>query len=116
VRRLLADENFDGRVLRALLRLIPELDVVRVQDTHLSGARDPEVLTWAAEEDRIILTHDVATMTRYGRERVISGQPMPGLVAVRTDRSLGRVIDDLELLLLASGPHELVSRIVFVPL
>jgi hypothetical protein len=28
--RFLADENFNGRILRALLRLIPDLDVVRV--------------------------------------------------------------------------------------
>lgn len=31
--RLAADENFDGRVVRGLQRLMPDLDLVRVQDT-----------------------------------------------------------------------------------
>lgn len=42
--KLAADENFDGRILRGLLRALPDLDVVRVQDTELASAPDPEVL------------------------------------------------------------------------
>jgi len=42
--RLLADENFNGRILRALQCQIPDLDVVRAQDTLLSGAEDPALL------------------------------------------------------------------------
>jgi hypothetical protein len=44
VLRLLADENFNGRILRALWRQIPNLDVVRAQDTALAGADDPTLL------------------------------------------------------------------------
>lgn len=31
--RLAADENFDGRIVRGLLRVLPDLDLVRVQDS-----------------------------------------------------------------------------------
>ena len=57
--RLAADENVDARVLRGLLLRLPELDVVRAQDAGLSGAADPQVLAWAAVEQRLLLSHDV---------------------------------------------------------
>ncbi len=56
--KLVSDENFDGDVLRGLLRRLPELDVVRVQDAGLAGTPDPIILDWAAREQRILLTHD----------------------------------------------------------
>ena len=47
--RLLADENFSGDIVRGLLRLRPELDVVRVQDVGLAGAADSDILAWVAD-------------------------------------------------------------------
>lgn len=42
--RLLADENLNNNIFRALLRQKPDLDIVRVQDVNLSGADDPTIL------------------------------------------------------------------------
>jgi hypothetical protein len=47
--RLVADENFNGDIIRGLLRRNPKLDIVRVQDVGLSGADDTSVLQWAAD-------------------------------------------------------------------
>jgi hypothetical protein len=41
---LIADENFNNAIVRGLLRLKPNLDIVRVQDVGLSGADDPTIL------------------------------------------------------------------------
>lgn len=68
--KFLADENFDNTIVRGLFRRNPTLDIVRVQDVGLSGKDDPTVLEWAAQEGRILLTHDVATITRYAYDRV----------------------------------------------
>ncbi|HKI01728.1 MAG TPA: DUF5615 family PIN-like protein [Thermoanaerobaculia bacterium] len=114
--RLLADENFNGRILRALLRQIPVLDVVRAQDTSLSGADDPTLLQFAADECRILVTHDVETLVGYAWERVRSGMAMPGVIVALTDRPLGQVIEDLEVLILASQPEEMEAQIRFLPL
>ena len=62
--RLAADENLNNDIVRALLRRRRELDLVRVQDAGLSGAPDDIVLGWAAREGRILLTHDVSTVTQ----------------------------------------------------
>lgn len=72
--KLLADENFDNTILRGLLRRQPDIDIIRVQDTELYGANDSTVLAWAAKENRILLTHDVATITRYAYERIAKEQ------------------------------------------
>jgi predicted nuclease of predicted toxin-antitoxin system len=116
VLRLLADENFNGRILRALRRQIPDLDVVRAQDGSMYGADDPTLLQFAANEKRILLTHDIETLVGYAWERVRLGRPMPGVIVVLTDRPIGQVIEDLEILLLASEPEELEGQIRFLPL
>jgi predicted nuclease of predicted toxin-antitoxin system len=68
VLRFAADENFNNDIVRGLLRRKPNLDIVRVQDVGLAGADDPTILEWAAREGRILLTHDVSTITAAGNE------------------------------------------------
>lgn len=52
VLRFLADENFNNDILRGVLRRTPDVDILRVQDVGLSGRPDPEILAWAAQEQR----------------------------------------------------------------
>ena len=77
-----ADENFNNDIVRGLLRRKPDLDIVRLQDVGLSGADDPTVLEWAAWEGRVLLTHDVTTMTRYAHGRIQAGKAMHGILEV----------------------------------
>ena len=96
--KLVADENFNNTIVRGLLRRRPGLDVVRVQDVGLSGADDPTLLEWAANEGRILLTHDVTTITRYAYARVAAGQPMPGVFEIKRGALIGPSIEDVLLL------------------
>jgi predicted nuclease of predicted toxin-antitoxin system len=59
--RFAADENFNNNIVRGLLRRKPDLDIVRIQDVGLSGADDPKVFEWVAQEGRVLLTPDVTT-------------------------------------------------------
>ncbi|NER19534.1 MAG: hypothetical protein F6J86_00135 [Symploca sp. SIO1B1] len=113
--RLLADENFNGSILRGLIRRLPDLDVVRIQDVGLIHAEDPTILAWAADEGRILLTHDVATVITYAYERIKSGLPMPGVVEVIATAPMGKVIDDLYLFVCCSQPDEYEGQILFIP-
>ncbi|GAB4188903.1 MAG: hypothetical protein Fur006_29670 [Coleofasciculaceae cyanobacterium] len=114
--KFLADENFDNSIVRGLIRRQPEIDIIRVQDVGLSGADDPTVLAWAAQEGRILLTHDVATITRYAYERIAAGQPMPGVVEATADAPIGRVIEDIVVLLMCTLEGELDGQIHYLPL
>ena len=59
----LADECFDNDIIRGLLRRSPGLDLVRAQDlAEVAGSDDGHLLAWATEKDRVLLTHDLATM------------------------------------------------------
>lgn len=113
--RLLTDENFNGAILRGLIRRLPELDIVRVQDVGLMNADDPDILEWAANEGRILLTHDVATITMYAYERVNQGLPMIGVVEVIATAPIGRIINDLELFILCSQPEDYENQVLFIP-
>lgn len=53
--KLAADEDFNNRILRGVLRRNPRLDIRRKQDAGLRRADDPQVLAWAASERRMLL-------------------------------------------------------------
>jgi predicted nuclease of predicted toxin-antitoxin system len=114
--RFLADENFNNDLMRALLRRLPHLDIIRAQDTVIAGEEDPALLAWAADEGRILLTHDARTIPRFAFDRVRAGQPMPGVVVVAMVASRGEVLDDLFVLIAASSNDEWHDRVHFVPL
>jgi len=116
VLRFAADENFNGDVLRGLLRRNPTVDIVRVQDVGLSGADDPAVLEWAAVQGRIVVTHDVTTLTKHVYDRVATGRPMPGVFEIRPGSGIGRAIDDLLLLAECSHDGEWEGQVRYLPL
>jgi hypothetical protein len=114
--RFAADENFNNDIIRGLLRRKPDLDILRLQDAGFSGADDPAVLEWAAQEGRVLLTHDVSTMTRYAYERVKSRRPMPGVFEVSRSISVGDVIEDILLLAECSEEREWEGQVRYLPL
>jgi hypothetical protein len=95
----LTDEDFDSDILDALRRRMPEIDMVRVQDVGLGSANDAVILEWAAQQDRILLTHDRSTMQRHVDARLAAGLPVGGVCVVKQTGSLGRRIEDLLLLI-----------------
>ena len=111
-----ADESFNNDIVRGLLRRKPDLDIVRAQDAGLSGARDSVLLEWTAQEGRILLTHDVSTMTRYAYDRVRAGRPMPGVFEVSRKTPIGDAIDDVLLIAEASVPQEWEGQVRYIPL
>lgn len=115
--RFLADENFNGRILRGLLRRVPDLDVVRAQDVAaISGRDDPAVLEWAGGDERVLLTHDVSTMRDHAYRRILAGKPMPGVFEVNTDLPIGLAIEELALIARASAPGEWEGQVRYLPL
>ncbi len=114
--KLLADENFNNDIVRGVLRQNPTLDIVRVQDVGLSAVDDPIILEWCAKENRILLPHDVATMTRYTYERVIAELPMPGVFEVSRHVPIGLVIEELIMIIECSEAGEWEGQVRYLPL
>lgn len=114
--QLLADENVDADIVRALRRRMPSLDIIRVQEAGLTGVDDPAVLAWAAARGRVLVTPDVNTITRFAYERVERGEPMPGVIIVPQLASIARCIDDLLLVAECGDAGDCDGRVMFLPL
>ncbi|MGH8827633.1 MAG: DUF5615 family PIN-like protein [Jiangellaceae bacterium] len=114
--RFLADENFDHRIVHGLQRRAVQLDIVTVQEVGLRTLDDPTVLEWAANEGRVLLTHDLATMRDCAYARVAEGLPMPGVFEVRESLPIAVVIEELLVLDGASEPDEWKNSVHYLPL
>lgn len=110
----LADENFNGRIVRGLQLRLPEIDIARVQDVALSGADDPKVLEWAAETGRIVVTHDARTMAGLAYDRVARGLRMPGVIEVGDVLPIGAVIDELLLVAQCGVPADFEDQVMYL--
>lgn len=114
--RLLSDENFNGDIVRGMFLRRPDMTLIRVQDAGLVGAADADILAWAAEDDRIVLTHDRSTMPGFAYTRVVNGQIMPGVFVLHDRHPIREAIEEL-LLIDACSQHAEWSRLVlYLPL
>ena len=94
----------------------PTLDLVRVQDTSLAAALDPDVLEFAASENRLLLTHDAQTMPGFAYDRVRAGKRMPGVIVCPQRLGIGDAIRDIALLVELSQDAEWDDQVVYLPL
>ena len=114
--KFLSDEDFNGDILRGLLAREKSLDVVRAQDSGLEETPDPEVLEWASQNHRVVLTHDAGTMIGFANRRVEAGLEMAGVVVVQQTLPIGQAIDELQYIALAGTAEDFANRIIRVPL
>lgn len=110
------DENFNHDILRGLLRHNPGLDVIRLQEAGLTRAEDPVVLEWAAQQGRVLITHDVSTITAYAYARVAAGKNMPGVFEVPRSVAIAVAIEDLLLIAECSQAGEWEGQVRYLPL
>jgi hypothetical protein len=73
-------------------------------------------LTWAAGVGRLILTHDVTTMTAFCYERIAAGEATTGVFEVGRSLPIRDVVDDIILISDFSHGEEWSGRVVFLPL
>ena len=114
--KLLSDENFNGDIVRGLCLRQPNLDLLRVQDVGLREVDDPEILAWAAINQRILLTHDRATMPNFAYDRLVANELMAGMFVVNDRMPIRQSIDELMLLVEGSEPEEWQGLVLYLPL
>jgi predicted nuclease of predicted toxin-antitoxin system len=92
------------------------VDVLTVQEDGGRGATDPVVLDRATELGRVLFTRDDDFLREAtGRQR--SGQPFAGVIyAHQTRVTIGRCVQDLELLAGVLDPPEMANRVEHLPL
>jgi len=112
--KFLVDENLMRKVVQGILRRNSEIDILRVQQVGLSGVGDPEILEWAAQEERVLLTRDFKTVPRFAYERLVAGLPMAGVIAINNSQaSMGQIIEDI--VVLSEFEEDCVGQIHYIP-
>ena len=112
---VVADENFSHRILRGIKLRAGNLDVLVAQNVGLAGGKDPALLAWAADERRIVLTHDRQTIPKHAYERIRSQQPMPGVIVVSDTMAIGEAVESLTTYLECGAPEDFENLVIFLP-
>lgn len=111
----LADEDVDADIIQGLRSGEPAIDILDVKTAGLRGMDDPALLELAAQQDRIVISHDRRTMTRFFLERLAAGKSNPGLFIAPQRHAIGEIVESLLLVWTASQPEEWRNRIVYLP-
>jgi hypothetical protein len=74
------------------------------------------VLEYAAENNWIVVSHDVNSMSAAAYDRLSIGAEMNGLLLVHQRDPISPIIDSLVLIWSASQAEEWVGRVEFLPL
>lgn len=115
--RLANDADVHGAIIRGLRRRLPEVDLVRAQDALPDGTPDDEVLVWAANENRVLITNDRNTMVGFAYQRIAAAETMPGLIVTTNEQSIGATIDDIEIIAECISEKEFTRQaVMFLPL
>lgn len=113
--RFQADANFNEDIVFGLLRREPSIDFQTAEEANLRRVIDPLVLKRAAEEGRILVTHDRRTMPDHFAKFITSGQS-PGVLIIAQNLSINIAIEELLTIWVASDSEEWIDRIVDLPL
>ena len=113
--RYQADADLNEDIVTGVCRRAPEIDFQTAHEVLLGGMSDTEVLTLAAREGRILVSHDRRTMPRHFGEFIKSRQS-PGLLIIPQHAELLPVIEDLILIWSASEAEEYVNSVRALPL
>jgi hypothetical protein len=113
--RFLADADFNHAIVKGCRRQEPAMDFLSANEAKLQGVPDSDVLALAAEQDRVLVTHDRHTMPRHFGEFLMRGRSSPGVFLVSQHAPIGDVIDELVLVWAASDADEWKDPIVDIP-
>lgn len=113
--RFLADECFNDNIVRGLLRK-SSMDVVQARDVGLEKVADQIILEWAADNNRVVLSHDSHTMTMHAYDRIRQSLPMPGLIIVQAGIGIGAAINEITLIYELAVVEDLSDQVRYLPL
>jgi predicted nuclease of predicted toxin-antitoxin system len=114
--RFLADASLRHAIVAGCLRREPAIDFLSAHLARLEGLSDPDVLAIAAEQNRILVTHDFRTMPEHFAEFLEARGSSPGVFLVKQRTPLAQVIEALVLVWSASEPNEWTNRVLEMPL
>ena len=113
--RFQADADFNQNIVRAVRRRDSAIDFQTAHEARLYGVDDDVVLAQAAEEGRLLVSHDDRTMPTHFAMSVTT-RTSAGVLLVTQALPLAEVVEDLLLIGEVSEAEEWINRFDTLPL
>lgn len=120
--RFLLDEDTPGILLRAIRRhnltFSQRVECARVGEPGAppTGTPDPDNLIWCEENGHILLSGDRRTLVTHFHEHLAAGRHSPGVLLLRPNWVLQRVIETLTVIVTAGVPDDFRDQVQYIPL
>lgn len=112
--RFQADADLNQAIVTGTIRRQPNLNLQSAYAAGLEGKKDPEVLTIAAQDGRVLVSHDRKTMPREFGEFIVS-KTSSGVLILSQKLSVSDAIEALILVWEVSTAEEWVNQIMSIP-
>jgi hypothetical protein len=110
-----ADEDLNENIVNAVIRIEPKIDFQTAIKANLKGFTDQQVLELAANQKRILVSHDHRTIpTHFGR--FITHSTSYGVLIISKNLSVIETAKNLVLIWAVFSSHEWINRIAYLPL
>jgi len=113
--RFQADADLNQNIIAGLLRREPFIDFQTAETAGFRSRDDPAVLRRAAQDGRLLVSHDRKTMPLHFAI-FISNNVSPGVLIVPQRLSVRTAIEELLMVWSGSEADEWVNRICILPL
>ncbi|MGL5079336.1 MAG: DUF5615 family PIN-like protein [Waterburya sp.] len=113
--RYQADADLNQAIVTGVLRREATIDFQTANAAELEGLKDAEVLTIAARQNRILISHDRRTMPSEFAEFITNNQSS-GVLIVSRKVPIEMIIEELLLIWAVSNAEEWIDRIAKIPL
>ncbi|QSJ17514.1 DUF5615 family PIN-like protein [Nostoc sp. UHCC 0702] len=112
--RFQADADLRQAIVTGTIRRQPDIDFQSAYAELLEGKKDSEVLAIAAQDDRVLVTHDRKTMPAEFGKFIIS-QTSSGVLVLSQNMAISDAIEALVLVWEASTAEEWINQIMSIP-
>ena len=113
--RFLADADLNQALVEGIRLREPALDFLSAVEARLEGMSDRAVLDLAADQGRILVSHDASTMPVHFVRFLNEGKRSPGVFLVPQDAVIRDGIDAILLVWSASSPADWANQIHHLP-
>jgi hypothetical protein len=113
--RFQADADLRHSIVKAVRIREPAIEFASAADNNLGGVPDSEVLEIAANQGRILITHDRRTMVDHFRIRLDEGKSSPGVFLVSQSAPIGEVVEAIVTVWAASESWEWENQLRYLP-
>lgn len=111
--RFQADEDLETQIIKGLRRRQPLLEIETIPSAGLRGKPDSAILAFCAEQERVLVSHDLKTMPTQLAAFLADGQHSSGLILIPRTVSIAQAINDLYLIWEVTPPEYWRDRFIY---